>query len=315
MKYYNILPQNEEDCGAACLASISKYYGRIFTIHRIREAVGTRQQGTTLLGLKRGAKSLGFNARSVTASSAILDRINQAILPTIIHWKGYHWVVLYGKRRNKYVIADPAVGIRYLEKKWLLEAWTDGVMLLLEPDPVRFFSQPDEKEKIGGLGRFLKRVWPYRHLVAQTFLLNSVVGLIALTSPFMLQILTDDVLLRGDTQMLTRIAIAIIVMNLVSSSLELIQSNLIAHFAQRLELGLILEFARAILHLPLNYYESRRSGEIASRLGDIQVINQLVAQVLVSLPSQFFVALISLGFMLFYSLKITAVAGTDNDND
>ncbi|EDX75926.1 peptidase, C39 family [Coleofasciculus chthonoplastes PCC 7420] len=309
MKYPNVLQHSEEDCGAACIASIAKHYGRIFTINRIRELVGTRQQGTTLLGLKRGAETLGFHARSVKAPAEICDRIKEVPLPAIIHWKGYHWVVLYGKQGNKYVVADPGAGIRYLSKKWLLEAWTDGVMLLLEPDPVRFFEQPDEKEKIGGFSRFLKRVWHYRTLLSQTLLINCVLGLLSLASPFLLQILTDDVLIRGDTQLLTRVAIAVCIMHLISSSLQLIQSNLIAHFAQRLELGLILEFGRQILRLPLQYYESRRSGEVVSRLEDIQEINQLISQVVVSLPSQFFIAFISLAFMLIYSGTLTAIAG------
>jgi len=308
MKFQLIQQHSEEDCGAACLASIAKYYGRTFTLNHMRQAVGTRQDGTTLLGLKRGAEVLGFNARGIKAP---LDVVNKKAvpLPAIIHWKGYHWVVLYGKRNNKYVVADPGVGIRYLSQKWLMEAWTGGVMLLLEPDPVRFFAQPDEPEKIGGFARFLRRILPYRALLAQTLLLNIVLGLLSLASPFLLQILTDDVLVRGDTQLLTSVAIAVIVMHLVSSSLRLAQSNLIAHFAQRLELGLILDFARQILRLPLDYYESRRSGEIASRLRDIQEINQLVAQVVVSLPSQFFIALISVSCMVFYSAKLTAVAG------
>ena len=51
MKYTNVLQHSEEDCGAACLASIAKYYGRNFTINRIREFIGTGQTGTTLLGL------------------------------------------------------------------------------------------------------------------------------------------------------------------------------------------------------------------------------------------------------------------------
>ena len=62
MKYPNVLQHNEEDCGAACLASISKYYGRTFTINRIREVAGTYSSGTTLLGLKQGAEALGFTA-------------------------------------------------------------------------------------------------------------------------------------------------------------------------------------------------------------------------------------------------------------
>ncbi len=105
-----------------------------------------------------------------------------------------------------------------------------------------------------------------------------------------------------------RVAIAVIIMYLVRSSLQLVQSSLIAHFAQRIKLGLVFEFGRQILRLPLTYYETRRSGEIVSRLEDIQEINQLIAQAVVSLPSQFFVAIISLGFMFFYSSKLSIIA-------
>jgi ATP-binding cassette subfamily C protein len=304
--YQLVQQHSEEDCGAACLATIAKYYGRTFTINRIREAVGTGQQGTSLLGLKRGSEVLGFKARGVKASAETLTKKSEVPLPAIIHWKGYHWVVLYGKRGRKYIIADPAVGIRYLTKKWLMEAWTDGIMLIVEPDPVRFSEQPEDK--VSGFSRFLKRVWPYRGILSQAFVINLVLGLLSLGSPFLLQILTDDVLVRGDTKLLTGVVIAVVVMHLVSSSLQFVQSNLITHFAQRLELGLVLEFGRQVLRLPLTYYETRRSGEIVSRLGDIQQINQLVSQVVASFPSQFFIALVSFGFMLFYSQKLTIVA-------
>ena len=307
-KYQSVLQHSEEDCGAACLAAITKHHGRTFTISRIREAVGTGQQGTTLLGLKRGAAALGFNARSVKASAEILDKLGSAPLPAVIHWRGYHWVVLYGQRGKKYVVADPAVGIRYLSRKELTEGWVNGVMLLLEPDAVRFFAQPDDKDKISGFSRFFQRVLPYKAILGEAFLINLVLGLLSLTSPFLIQILTDDVLVRGDTQLLMAVVIAVMVMNFVSSSLQLVQSNLIAHFAQRLELGLVLEFGRQILRLPLSYYEARRSGEIVSRLRDIREINQLVSQAIISLPSQFFIAVVSFGFMLFYSWRLTAAA-------
>ncbi|OZH56014.1 ABC transporter ATP-binding protein [Hydrocoleum sp. CS-953] len=305
-KYPIILQQSEEDCGAACLASIAKYHGRNLTINRIRETIGTNQQGTTLLGLKQGADTIGFNARSVKANPGILNKIEQAPLPAIIHWQGYHWVVLYGKQGDKYVIADPAIGIRFLSEKELAEAWEDWVCLLVEPDPKRFFSEADEK--VSSISRLVRRVWYYRQIIIQVFLLNIVLGLLSIASPFLVQILTDDVLVRGDFQLLTSVVIAVIVMNIFSSCLELVQSNMIAHFAQRLELGLVMEFGRQILRLPLNYYETRRSGEIVSRLTDIKEINQLVSQVIVSLPSQFFIALVSLIVMCLYSFSLTIVA-------
>ncbi|MBD2514536.1 peptidase domain-containing ABC transporter [Nostoc sp. FACHB-973] len=306
MKYQFVKQHSKEDCGAACLAAIAKYYGRTFTLSRIREAVGTGQFGTTLLGLKRGAETLGFNARPVKTSPELLNRMNEAPLPAIIHWKGNHWVVLYGKKGKKCLVADPAVGVRYLSQQEIAEGWTDWLILLLEPDPIRFFAQEDDK--VGGFWRFFKRVWIYRGILAQVLPLNLTLGLLSLASPFLLQILTDDVLVRGDTKLLTTVAIAVVVMNVVSRSLSFVQSNLIAHFAQRLQLGLVLEFGRQILRLPLAYYEARRSGEIVSRLRDINQINQLVANLIITLPSQFFIALISFSFMVFYSWKLTAVA-------
>ncbi|HEY9634725.1 MAG TPA: peptidase domain-containing ABC transporter [Coleofasciculaceae cyanobacterium] len=305
MKYSVVQQHSQEDCGAACLATIAKHYGRIFSINHIREAVGTGQLGTTMLGLKQGAEALSFYSRGVKALFEIVDK-DEVPLPAIINWKGYHWVVLYGKRGRKYIIADPGVGIRYLSRKELTKGWANGFMLLLEPDPVRFFAQ--ENDKIGGFGRFFKPVWNHRGILSEGFLINLVLGLLSLTSPFLLQILTDDVLVRGDTQLLTGLVIAVVVMNLTSSSLRFVQSHLIAHFAQRLQLGLVLEFGRVILRLPLNYYETRRSGEITSRLRDIQEINQLVSQVVVSLPSQLFIAVVSFNVMLFYSWKLTTAA-------
>ncbi len=306
MKYPCVRQHSEEDCGAACIATVVKHYGRTFAINRIREAIGTGQLGTTLLGLRRGAEALGFNARQVKASPEIIDKIDLAPLPAIIHWKGHHWVVLHGKKGTKYAIADPGVGVRYLTREELTAAWANFVMLLLVPDEIRFYEQPNDE--IGGFGRFLARVRPYRPIIAQALLINLAVGLLSLASPLLIQILTDEVLVRGDTQLLSAVVIGVVTMNVFSSTFQLVQSHLIAQFAQRLQLGLVLEFGRQILRLPLSYYEVRRSGEIVSRLRDISEINRLVSQVVIRIPSQSFIALVSFGFMLFYSWKLTVAA-------
>ncbi|MEH1909021.1 peptidase domain-containing ABC transporter [Nostoc sp.] len=303
MKYQIVLQHSEEDCGAASLATIAKHYGRTFTLNRVREAVGTGSRGTSLLGLKRGAEVLGFNARQVKATPQLIDQLHQISLPVIIHWKGYHWVVLYGQKGKKYVIADPGIGIRYLTRQELVAGWGNGVMLLLTPDESRFYQQ--ESDKIGGLGRYMQRVWPYRFILAQAIAINIAIGLLSLASPFMMQLLTDDVLVRGDTQLLTTVAIGVITMNLIRSAISLVQSHLIGHFGQKLQLGLILEYGRKLLHLPLSYFEGRRSGEVVSRISDVKAINNLVSQIVLGLPSQFFIAVISLGIMLFYSWELT----------
>jgi ABC-type bacteriocin/lantibiotic exporter with double-glycine peptidase domain len=303
MPYSCILQHSEEDCGAACLATVAKHYGRNFTLARIREAVGTGNRGTTLLGLRRGAEALGFHSRQVQAPPAFIDNLKEAQLPAIIHWKGNHWVVLYRQRGQKYTIADPAAGIRQITKAELAAGWSSGMMLLLQPDDDRFYEQPNDQ--VTGMGRFLRRVWPYRWTLLQATLINIAIGLLALAMPILMQLLTDDVLVRGDMQLLSTVAIAVICMNLFRSLIGLIQSQLIGHFGQRLQLGLTLDYGFNLLRLPLSYFDAHRSGEVISRLGDVHTINTLVGQIVLGLPSEFCIAIVSLALMLLYSWQLT----------
>ncbi|MEO1180357.1 MAG: peptidase domain-containing ABC transporter, partial [Cyanobacteria bacterium J06636_28] len=306
MSYPAILQQSQEDCGAACLATIAKYYGRTFRLNRMRELVGTGQLGTTLLGLRRGAAALGFKAQAVQATDLLIDRLAEAPLPAIIHWRGHHWVVLYGQRRHRYVIADPSVGLRYLSRDELVQNWADRVMLLLELEEERFYAHASDS--LAGFGSFIKALRPHRQLLLEALLINFGIGLLALALPLLIQVLTDDILVRQDLRLLTTVALVAVLLNGLRSFMEWVQANLIIHFAQRVELKLVLEFGRQLLQLPLSYYESRRSGEVVSRLQDIQAVNQLIAQTIITVPTQVFVALIALGLMVAYSPLLTAIA-------
>lgn len=305
-KYPVVIQYSEEDCGAACVASILKFYGRNLTLNRIRDSIGSGQLGTTLLGLRRGTEALGLYTRTGKASGDFLAKLSKMPLPAIIHWKGYHWVVLYGQRGKKYIIGDPAIGIRYLSQEELLEGWQNGVVLLLQPDANRFFAEPDDK--LNTFEKVIQGILPYRGLILEALVISQLIGLLSLASPFLIQILTDDVLVRGDTDLLLSLVLAVIVMHIINTSLELVQNMLIANFARRFELKLMLEFGQKLLSLPLKYYESRRSGEIASRLRDIEKINSFIAQGVIGLPTRFFMAVVCLCLMFYYSWKLSLFA-------
>ena len=66
-KYYCIKQHDITDCGAACLATISKQYGLKIPITKIREVAGTDKQGTNVYGLTLAAKELGYDTKAVKA--------------------------------------------------------------------------------------------------------------------------------------------------------------------------------------------------------------------------------------------------------
>ncbi len=59
-KYYCIKQHDITDCGAACLATISKQYGYKIPITKIREVAGTDKQGTNAYGVIKLLKILDF---------------------------------------------------------------------------------------------------------------------------------------------------------------------------------------------------------------------------------------------------------------
>ncbi len=301
---------SEEDCGAACIATICAQHGRAVSIGNVREAVGTMANGTTLLGLKRGAEQLGLIARAAKADESILESINEVPLPVICHWNGNHWVVLHGRNQNQLlVVADPAVGLRELSDREFLHHWQNGVLLLLEPDPARF-TQNEEDKGTPGIWIFTQFVKPFKGLLTQALLLNVVIGSLALGMPVLMQILTDDVLVRGDTHMLAALSIGIMLLTALRHGLGWVQGQMVGHFGQKLQLQMILHYGQRLFRLPINYFESHRSGEVVSRISDIQKINELLTAVVTGLPSQLCIAAISLVWMIAYSapLAIAAVA-------
>ncbi|MEM9265324.1 MAG: peptidase domain-containing ABC transporter [Cyanobacteria bacterium P01_F01_bin.13] len=306
MKYSFINQPREEDCGITCIAIVAKHYGQKFTLSRMREIVGTGHLGASLLGLQQGAEALGFQARSGQATDDIFKRIHRLPLPAIMHWGRDRWVVFYGKQQDKYVVADPSVGIRYLTADEVKHNWGDGAMLLLVPDEAFYRLSTDKPNRIADV---LQQLWPYRIFLLQILIYGLFIGFLSLTVPFFIQFVTDDVLIGGDVHLLSKVTGATLAFFIIKSLLNLVQVSLVANIFQKLELGFTLEFSRKLLKLPLNYYETRRSGEFAGRLKDISRINELIVDGAVQLPSLFFTAMVSLSCMLFfYSDRLTIFA-------
>ena len=296
---------DEEDCGAACIATVASFHGSSLKLGHVRDAVGTTSTGTSLLGLRRGAETLGFNARAAKASPELLEQLNTITLPLVCHWNGNHWVVLHRRYGDKLVVADPAVGlIEYSIQEFLIH-WNDGVILLLDPDPARLGRSSHHSE---GLRVFRHYLVPFRPLLSQAISLNALIGIFGLGMPLLMQVLTDDVLLRGDSGMLASLSIGLMLLFGFRSLLNLLQGHMVGYFGQKLQLQMVMHYGQRLLGLPIRYFESHRSGEVVSRISDIQHLNSLMTQVVLGLPSQLCIAIVSLVFMWAYNPSLTLAA-------
>ena len=113
MKYYCIKQHDITDCGAACLATVSKQYGLNLSISKIREAAGTDKQGTNAYGMIKAAEQLGFSAKGVKGdqNAFFTDFPLPAIAHVVVNGSLLHYVVIHKITKKEILIADPEKGL------------------------------------------------------------------------------------------------------------------------------------------------------------------------------------------------------------
>jgi ATP-binding cassette subfamily B protein len=92
-KFCHLQQPDAMDCGAACLAMLSKHYGKTYTIQRLREMCSASRAGVSMLGISDAAEKLGFKTLGVHKNFEQLFK--EAPMPFIAHWRQEHFVVVY----------------------------------------------------------------------------------------------------------------------------------------------------------------------------------------------------------------------------
>ena len=272
--YYCVKQQDVTDCGAACLATVSKQYGRKTSIAQIREVAGTDKQGTNVLGMIKAAEKLGFTAKAVKGTADALS--SEFPLPCIAHvvvnGKLLHFVVIHKITKKQMIIADPAKGIVKISPEEFLKEWT-GILLFLVPD-VNFEKGNDTK---GTFSRFLYLLKPQKKLLANIFVASLLVTVLGILTSFYFQLLMDTILPNDLKQTLTVISIGIIILYIFKTILDAFRSQLMLYLSQRIDIPLILGFYQHLMKLPMNFFGTRKIGEIISRFVDASKIRDTIS--------------------------------------
>lgn len=299
-RYPFIQQQSSSDCGVTCLAMISRYWGKRVPIHILRDRANVGTAGASLSALAKAAESLGFQAQPVRAS---LSKLAEQANPWIAHWQGIHYVVVYQVRRDRVVIADPALGRQTLSRQAFLENWTGYALLLAPGDRFREVevAQPS-------LWRYLHALWPYRGLAAQILAVSLLIQIFGIISPLFTQIILDQVVVQKSQVTLQVFVIGLFIFGIWSMMLSAVRQYLLSYFSNRLDLTLISGFISHTLLLPLKFFESRRVGDILTRVQENQKIQRFLIGQVVLAWLDFLTGFVYLGLMFYYNWQLTLLA-------
>ncbi|MEM0653336.1 peptidase domain-containing ABC transporter [Klebsiella huaxiensis] len=270
-----ILQSEAAECGIACLAMISGFYGLDIDLFNFRQRFGSPAQGVTLLSLSQTADRAGLKNRALSLD---IDEINQLKLPCIIHWGMNHYVVLTKVRKSSFIVHDPALGKRVIGMQEMSNYFT-GIALELWPD--QNFQQEKAKSRLRLLD-LMRNIVGLKSALVKLFAYSVVIEAIGLLLPIGTQMVTDHVIMAHDQSLLAVICIGLVSFTLFRTFLSMLRGWTSLTLNTLTSIQWKTTLFDHLVSLPLSFFEKRHLGDIQSRFGSLDTIRSTFTNSIVS---------------------------------
>jgi len=294
------------DCGPTCLRMIAKFHGKTFSREFLRDKAGITRMGVTMAGIADAAEAIEMHTLGMRIDLNSL--VSEAPTPFIVPWRQKHFVVVHKTTKDKIYVADPAKGLLEYDYQDFLDAWTTaqdktGFVLLFEPNP-NFFKLKEDKTKIKSFGFLWSYLKPYKKLINQ-LLVGFMIGIIIqFFVPFLMQSVVDVGVNNQDFSFIYLVLIAQLVLFISQTLVSIFREWLLLHLTGRFNIKMVSDFLFKMLKLPVNFFDTRNTGEYLQRIHDHERIQDFVSSSSFNMLYSVVLFLVFNFVLAFYNFKI-----------
>lgn len=300
-----LLQTEAAECGLACLAMVAAHHGLKTDLATLRKRFPLSLKGATMVDLLRISTQMQLSPRPLRAEMEHLPGLQ---LPCILHWDLNHFVVLTelksgwagGKRA---VIHDPAQGVRELSLAEVSKHFT-GVVLELTPGAG--FEPRTEKQSIS-IGQLMGPITGLKRSLLQIFGLALALETFMLLSPFFMQWVVDGVLVSADRDLLVTLGIGFGLLVLIQVATGAARSWAVLYLSSHLNLQWLGHVFAHLMRLPVAWFEKRHAGDVMSRFGAVQQIQQTLTTSFIEAVLDGLLVVLTLAVMWVYSPVLSAI--------
>lgn len=250
---------------------VAGFHGDATDLVALRRENGASSKGMTLAGVMRLCDSRQLVPRAIRCSIAELRRLR---LPCILHWQFNHFVVLSRVRGDSLLLHDPARGPRTISLQDASAAFT-GVAL--EVLPSRDFRRRRAPARLR-LVELVANDAALRRLFPVAMMLALVSELLLLGAPFYLQVVIDQVLVKGDRSLLDVLAAGFLLLAVFQAVAMTMRQLVFQYLSQTTVFDMSSRLSRHLLSLPLHFFQVRELGDIQQRLQALSTIRNFLTQ-------------------------------------
>ncbi|MDR1916295.1 MAG: NHLP family bacteriocin export ABC transporter peptidase/permease/ATPase subunit [Synergistaceae bacterium] len=294
-----LLQMEAVECGAASLGMILSYYKLIRPLEELRQECGVNRDGSNALNIVKAARRYKMEVRAFRANH---ETLAAETMPLIIHWNFNHFLVLEGFKGGKAFLNDPASGHRRVTMDEFNSSFT-GIAIAMSPGP----------DFVRGGKKFSTSAEVARRLLSEKRALIFIMAIALLmiipgiSKPVFNQIFIDDILSMERADWMTNLMLAMGIACLFDGSLSFLRFWCLAKWQTKLTIVSSSSFFMHVIKLPMNFFQQRFSGEIATRVGFNEEVSDVLTGEAATAALDFLVVLFYLALLLQYSLWLTAI--------
>lgn len=293
----------ETECGLACVAMLATYFGCQIDLATLRRRFTVSQRGVTLTDIVRQLRELKLSSRAIRCSRAELAELR---LPCVLHWQFSHFVVLDRVERGGVTIHDPSRGRRFIANTELSEAFTG---IALEVTPADGFTRTPPPPQLKLLQLLTRDALPMSTFAA-TIVLALIAEVLMLSSPYLLQLIIDEVIVKQDSDLLQVVALSFSLLLLLQISTTALRKLTVQFLSHASAHDLATRVMAKLFRLPVRYFMERQLGDVQHRLQAVARLQNFIVQ---SLPALLldvlFVCIIAMLMLLYEPLVTLLVIG------
>lgn len=296
------------DCGPACLKMICKYYGKYFSLQKIRDLCGITREGVSILDISYAAEQLGL--RTLSIKCTIEDLIKKVPLPVIIHWKEEHFVVVYKATNKRIYVSDPAQGyvsysIDDFKQRWYQQDEQKGVLTAIEPQSVFYEKEAQESDnRKKTLESFLGYLRPYKTSFYTLFSVMLIVTILQGFLPFISKAVIDVGIQTQDIDFINIVLIANIAIYVSILLSNVVRDWILLHITSRVNIALISDYLIKLMALPIQFFENKMTGDILQRANDHERIRSFIMNNSINMFFSMLTFVVFAVILLFYNTQI-----------
>ena len=287
------------ECGAAALASILGYYGRIVPLEELRSECGVSRDGTKASNILKAARKYGLKGKGFSKDP---QSVASLPMPLIVFWNFNHFVVVEGFGADRVYLNDPAMGPRTVTNAEFDESFT-GVVLVF---------QTSEEFQPGGARPSFWRAMGRRLRGSESGLLfvvlvSLVLTLFELVVPLFGKLFVDNVLMSRSTGLVFPLLVGMAATGLLMAVATWLQRLYLLKLSTKLAVKSSYQFLRHLLHLPIEFFTQRYGGEVGGRVASNDHIAQLLSGGLAANILNVVTAVLYLGLMVYFDVPLTLI--------